>query len=262
MIFKIENGKWKLMNTTVSIKENFIPLEKLTGWWNVIKAVDIDNDGDMDLVAGNRGLNSKITAGIDEPCTVYAKDFDGNGSYDAVLGYYIWGKSYPMYHRDQLIDQMPMMRKKFIRYRHYAGKTMDELFTDEQKKGMDVFTASCFESGVFINEGNYKFRFVAFPEMAQLSTINDLVIEDLDSDGLKDILTGGNCYDADVSTGNYDAAAVVLLKGDGKGNFSAVSSTKSGINVNGEVRRIFFNKENKKIILLKNNAKADVLLLH
>ena len=73
-----------------------------------------DNDGDIDLVAGNRGLNSKITADLDEPCLVYAKDFDGNGSYDAVLGYYIWGKPYPMYHRDQLIDQMPMMRKKLV----------------------------------------------------------------------------------------------------------------------------------------------------
>ncbi len=258
MIFKIENGKWKMVNGAVSINEKLIPLEKLTGWWNVIKAVDIDNDGDLDLVAGNRGLNSKITAGIDEPCTVYAKDFDGNGSYDAVLGYYIWGKCYPMYHRDQLIDQMPMMRKKFIRYRQYAGKTLDEIFTDDQKKGMDVFTAACFESGVFINEGNFSFRFVPFPEQGQLSTVNDLLVEDFDDDGTKDVLIAGNSYDPDVSTGNYDAGAVLLLKGLGVGKFSVISPAASGIMSSGEVRKIIYLPDKSQIVLLRNNTVAEV----
>jgi len=213
----------------------------------------------MDIVVGNRGSNSKITADIDEPCTIYAKDFDGNGSYDAVLGYYIWGKCYPMYHRDQLIDQMPMMRKKFIRYRNYAGKTLDEIFTEDQKKEMDVFKTNWFESGTLINEGNFKFRFVAFPEQAQFSTINDLIISDFDGDGNKDILTGGNSYDPDVSTGNYDAKAALLLLGDGKGNFKTSPNLSSGLDVNGEVRRIIYLQEKKQIILLKNNNPVQVL---
>jgi hypothetical protein len=224
----------------------------------VIKTADIDNDGDLDLLAGNRGLNSKITATVDEPCTVYGKDFDGNGSYDAVLGYYIWGKCYPMYHRDQLIDQVPMMRKKFIRYRHYAGKTLDEIFSDDQKKGMDVFTAACFESGVFINEGNFSFRFVPFPEQGQLSTVYDLLVEDFDDDGTKDVLIAGNSYDPDVSTGNYDACAGLLLKGDGSGNFSPVSPAKSGIKSNGEVRRIIYLPDKSQIVLLRNNRVTEV----
>jgi hypothetical protein len=260
MILKFTNGKFEEVSSVVSINNNKpMPLNELSGWWNVVKANDIDNDGDMDLVVGNRGLNSKITADINEPCTVYAKDFDGNGSYDAVLGYYIWGKCYPMYHRDQLIDQMPMMRKKFIRYRNYAGKTLDEIFTDEQKKGMDVFKASCFESGVLINEGNLKFRFVAFPEQAQFSTINDLVIADLDGNGTNDILTVGNSYDPDVSTGNYDARAAQLLAGDGKGIFQTTSAVSSGLGINGEIRRIIYLQEKKLVILLKNNAPAEIL---
>ena len=211
------------------------------------------------LLLATGGTNSKITAGINEPCTVYAKDFDGNGSYDAVLGYYIWGKCYPMYHRDQLIDQMPFMRKKFIRYRNYAGKTLDEIFTDDQKRGMDIFKASFFESGVLINEGNNKFRFESLPEQAQFSTINDFVIADFDGDGIKDILAGGNSYDPDVSTGNYDAAAVVLIKGAGNGKFISVPRTDPAFDINGEVRRIIYLQEKRQIVLLKNNAPAQLL---
>ena len=262
MILKFINGKFDKINAEVSVHNKIIPLAQLTGWWNVIKANDVDNDGDMDLIVGNRGLNSKITGTIEEPCTVYAKDFDGNGSYDAVLGYYIWGKCYPMYHRDQLIDQMPMMRKKFIRYRNYAGKTLDEIFTAEQKEGMDVFTAAFFESGVLINEGNNRFRFISFPEQAQLSTINDLVIDDMNADGKKDILVVGNSFDPDVSTGNYDAKASLLLMGDGKGNFESASTNSSGLIVNGEARRIIQLKDKKQIILLKNNNAAQLFQQH
>jgi hypothetical protein len=259
MILKSINGKFEEPNSMVAINNRSIQLNQLNGWWNVVKADDIDDDGDMDIVVGNRGTNSKITADINEPCTVYGKDFDGNGSYDAILGYYIWGKCYPMYHRDQLIDQMPLMRKKFIRYRNYAGKTLDEIFTDDQKKGMDIFKTNWFESGVLINDGNFKFRFVAFSEQAQFSTVNDLIISDFDGDGKKDILTGGNSNDPDVSTGNYDARAAQLLAGDGKGNFQATSALISGLDIKGEVRRIIYLQDKKQLILLKNNAPAQLL---
>jgi hypothetical protein len=253
--FTKANATVSSMKSTVDKKEN-IALDQLSGWWNHIQLYDIDKDGDLDILAGNRGVNSKIRASVDQPCMVYAKDFDNSGSYDAVLGYYIYGKCYPMYHRDQLFDQMPFMRKNFYRYRMYAGKTMDELFTAEQKKGMDIYKAACFESGVFINEGNMRFRFKAFPEMAQLSTINDLVIDDLDKNGTADLLAVGNSFDADVSTGNYDAMACLVLLGDGKGGFKEDKS--AGPNVEGEIRRIIQLQGKTKIILLKNNAAAQV----
>lgn len=259
MILKNEGGRFEKSNSTLSInsisgKKDNISLNDLSGWWNVIKLADIDNDGDLDIIAGNRGDNSKIVAGIDEPCTVYGKDFDGNGSYDAMLGYYIWGKLYPMYHRDQLIDQMPMMRKKFIRYRFYAAKTMDEIFTEEQEKGMDIYTTRCFESGIFINEGNNHFRFEPFPEMAQLSNINDLMLDDVDKDGNKDIIVVGNSSDPDVGTGNYDAMASLFLKGNGKGQFTAV--LRSGLSTKGEVRRVI--SVSNSFIFLRNDAPAQV----
>lgn len=231
-------------------------LEQLTGWWNSVTLFDIDQDGDLDIIAGNRGLNSRVKGSVEKPCTIYAKDFDGNGSYDAIMGYYIGDKCYPMYHRDQLIDQMPFIRKKFYRYYLYAGKTMDELLSPEQKTGMDIYKAACFSSGVFINEGGMNFRFEAFPEMAQFSTICETMPGDWNQDGITDLLVVGNLGDPDVSTGNYDAMAALLLRGTGGGKFEPV--VDSGLPNSGEIRRVI-DLGKKRLVLLKNNAPADLL---
>lgn len=266
-IFSYSDGQFKKTTNNIRItlpskKDSTISMDAFTGWWYNMKAEDIDNDGDLDLILGNRGLNCSIKGDINTPCTIYAKDFDNNGSYDAVLGYYIWGRCYPLYSRDQLIDQMPAMRKKFIRYRDYSGKTLDDIFTSQEKKDMDVYKTNFFESGILINEGNSNFHFTAFPEKAQLSTSNDMVIDDVDNDGIKDILICGNTNDAAVMVGNIDAAGALLLKGTGNGNFVSVSSAENGLTVRGEVRRIIYLKDKKAatVILLKNNDAAQVFV--
>ena len=265
-IFKYQNGSFTKIKNMVrfsigpSQKDTVVSMDEFSGWWYSMKAEDINNDGKMDIILGNRGTNSTIKGNFNQPCTVYAKDFDNNGSYDAVLGYYIHGKCYPLFSRDQLIDQMPMMRKKFIRYRDYSGTTLDALFTADQKKNMDVYKTRIFESGVLINEGAGSFRFIPFPEKAQLSNINDLVVDDFDKDGLKDVLICGNSNDAAVMVGNYDATPALLLKGDGKGLFSPVSYTNAGLSITGEVRKIIYVKEKNKpfLIFLKNSAAAQI----
>ena len=267
-IYKMQNGTFKKIQQTVSFvspatkKDTTVSLNEFSGWWYCLKTEDVDNDGDQDIVLGNRGTNATIKGNYYNPCTVYAKDFDNNGSYDAVLGYYILGKCYPLFSRDQLIDQMPSMRKKFIRYKDYSGTTLDKLFTIEQQKGMDIYTTRFFESGVLINEGKGTFRFIAFPEKAQLSNINDIVIDDFDKDGIKDILVCGNSNDAAVMVGNYDAAAAVLLKGNGKGLYAVVPHTADGLKVRGESRKMVYLKDNKTLIILKNSAPAQIYRLN
>ncbi len=266
-IFSYQDGQFvKSQNsiriTTVSKMDSVISMDAFTGWWYNMKAEDIDGDGDLDFVMGNRGLNCSIKGNINNPCTIYAKDFDGNGSYDAVLGYYIWGKCYPLYSRDQLMDQMPGMRKKFIRYRNYSGKTMDDIFTEQEKKDMDVYKTNFFESGILVNEGNSSFRFIPFPEKAQLSTVNDMIVDDMDNDGIKDILVCGNTNDPAVMVGNIDVAGALLLQGTGKGNFTAVSAAGNGLTVRGEVRKIIYLKSAKgsPLIFLKNDEAAQVFI--
>ncbi|MGC4101023.1 VCBS repeat-containing protein [Ferruginibacter sp.] len=262
--FKLQEGVFKKMQQTVSFvspatqKDSTISMDEFTGWWYCIKTEDIDGDGDLDIVIGNRGTNCSIKGNYYNPCTVYGKDFDGNGSYDAVLGYYIQGKCYPLFSRDQLIDQMPSMRKKFIRYKDYSGTTLDKLFTEEQKKGMDIYKTNFFESGVLINEGNGAFRFMPFPEKAQFANINDVIIEDFDKDGIKDILVCGNSNDAAVMVGNIDASSILLLKGNGKGSFTEVLHTTDGLKVRGESRKMVYLKDNKLLVVLKNSAAAQV----
>lgn len=258
MFYSMKSGQLVLSDADVTIRKGLessnMKLSAIKGWWYSVSIQDVNGDGKPDIIAGNRGTNSRIRAKMDEPCQIYAKDFDGNGSYDAVLGFYIEGKPYPMYHRDQLIDQMPMMRKKFYRYRLYAGTTLDKLFTPEQQQGMDIYSANCFESGVFINEGNNHYRFEPFPDEAQFSNISDFYITDLDKDGKVDIIAGGNSSDPEIGTGNYDAMAVVFLKGDGTGRFRA--DFMSGLNERGEIRKIV--PVGERLILLKNNSIAAV----
>ena len=266
-IFSFQNGQAVKTENTVRIvlpskKDTIISMDALSGWWYNMKSEDLNNDGRMDFVLGNRGLNSTIKGNINEPCTIYAKDVDNNGSYDAVLGYYIWGKCYPLYSRDQLIDQVPSMRKKFVRYRDYSGKTLDGIFTEAEKKNMDIYKTNFFASGVLMNEGNNTYRFIPFPEKAQLSTINDMVIDDIDKDGIKDILVCGNSDDPAVMVGVYDAASALLLKGTGNGNFAVMAAADNGLNVKGESRKMVYLKDGGKttLIFLKNNEAAQVFV--
>jgi hypothetical protein len=267
-IYKWQNGNFIKSNATVRFtspvtkQDTTISMNEFSGWWYCLKTEDIDGDGDLDIVLGNRGTNATIKTNYYNPCTVYAKDFDNNGSYDAVLGYYIQGKCYPLYSRDQLIDQMPSMRKKFIRYKDYSGTTLNKLFSPEQQKGMDIYTANFFESGVLINEGNGAYHFVAFPEKAQFSNINDFVVDDFDKDGIKDIVICGNSNDAAVMVGNYDANSALLLKGEGKGSFSAVPHTTDGLKVRGESRKMLYSKETRQLTIFKNSAPAQVFILN
>ncbi|WP_462254893.1 VCBS repeat-containing protein [Ferruginibacter sp.] len=267
-IFKMQNGTFKKQQQTVNFispvtkKDTVINMDEFSGWWYCLKTADVDGDGDLDIVLGNRGTNCSIEGNYYNPCTIYAKDFDGNGSYDAVLGYYNQGKCYPLFSRDQLIDQMPSMRKKFIRYKDYSGTTLDKLFTEEQKKGMDIYKTNFFESGVLINDGNGAFRFIAFAEKAQLSNINDFVVDDFDKDGIKDIIVCGNSYDPAVMVGNIDATSILMLKGNGKGEFTAVPHTTDGLKVRGESRKLIYMKENNLLVVLKNNAAAQVFTVN
>lgn len=209
------------------------------GWWNSIVAGDFDNDGDIDYVVGNLGLNSAYKASDQYPVRVYGKDFDGNGSYDMITSMYLPDQNgdkreFPMASRDDLLRQMNSMRKRFPTYRSYAVATMDSVLTPEQRQGATILEANEFRSCLFRNDGHGKFTMIPLPAQAQFSVLNGMVEGDFDGDGNPDLVINGNDYGTEVSIGRYDALNGLLLKGDGKCGFQCESILASGIYIPGD----------------------------
>jgi len=208
------------------------------GWWNSIAAGDFDNDGDIDYVIGNLGLNSFYRASSKYPVRAYAKDFDNNGIFDVIPSLYLPDqdgekKEFPAFGRDDLLKQINAMRKKFPTYRSYAQATMHEVLPDSERNNALILEANNFQSVYLRNDGNGKFTMMPLPALAQLAPISGMVVDDFDGDGNMDIILNGNDFGTEVSVGRYDAMNGLYLSGDGKGNFSPKSILQSGIYIPG-----------------------------
>ena len=198
------------------------------GWWNSIAGGDFDNDGDIDYLLGNLGLNSKYRASKQEPLCIYASDFDKDGRIDPVMCYYIQGENHLAHSRDEIIGQINAMRVRFRTYQSYAETPFEKAFLPEELEAAYVVKSHTFESAYMENLGEGKFNLRALPKPAQMAPIEGIVVEDVDMDGNLDALLTGNSYTTEVATGRYDAIKGILLKGDGKGNFSTISLEESG----------------------------------
>jgi hypothetical protein len=230
---KNEKGTFKNVTSTTGINNQ-------VGLWNTITAGDFDNDGDMDYVVGNTGRNSFYRASDIYPISIYAKDFDNNGSYDAFPTLYLptshtdeVKKEYPAQTRDDIVKQMIGMRAKFQNYKTFATATKDQLLSKEQLAVAQVVKANNLSSSYIQNKGAGKFEMTALPIQAQFSVLNGMQVDDYDGDGNLDLLMNGNDYGTEVSVGRYDALNGLLLKGNGKGLFTALSILESGIFIPG-----------------------------
>lgn len=254
MIFHNEQGK-KLVNTTAASG-----LEHSNGWWCSLAAADIDRDGDTDLIAGNMGLNTQFRASEQEPLITYVNDFDNNGKLDPIMTWYIQHVSYPFNSRDEIVGQLPMVNKKFLRYSDYAAATIEKIFTKKQIDQSRKFTIYNTSSALFINEGG-KFRMQVLPMETQFSVVNAIQYHDFDSDGISDLLLTGNFYPFRVQQGRCDASIGSLLKGNGAGGFSPMSRKVTGLYVPGDVRDMVMLKgqAGNRLIISKNNAAVQVL---
>ncbi len=224
-----------------------------SGWWNCLKVADINGDGNLDIIAGNEGLNTPLKPSSLQPVTVDAADIDNNSSMDAILSYYIQGKSYPMATRDELIDQVPSMKSKFPTYAAYADATVRDFFPPEQWEKAIHLSAEEFRSGVFINKGG-SFQFMPFIIEAQAFPVRDFLIDDFNHDGLPDLLLTGNNFAVRAQWGREDAGKGLLLTQNKDGSFSALPG--DGLESDKDVRKIA--RIDDYILVANNNDKLQI----
>ena len=232
-------------------------LENTSGWWRSIVKTDIDNDGDIDLIVGNFGWNSRFRASTDKPITLYVNDFDRNGTVDPIICRYNGDKSYPMALLPELLAQIPSLKSKYPTYDSYKEQTINDIFSPQQVSASIKKEVTDLSTSILINNGNGSFTIKALPVDAQLAPMYAISSGDFDGDGNKDIILGGNLYRAKPETGIYDASYGVFLKGDGKGNFTPVPYLRSGFFVKGEIRdirQIQAGKRKLVFVTVNNNS--------
>jgi hypothetical protein len=246
-IFKNESGRF----------DNAMSIANSNGWWNRIKAADLDGDGDMDFVVGNWGLNSKFKASPEKPLTMYVSDFDNNGKSECIINWYppLDTTAFPFATKAELTAQLPGLKKQILRYADYGRKTYDSLFSPETRGKALQYQANFLQTAVLWNNGG-TFTLEALPIQAQFSPVFGTAVDDFDGDGKTDIWLGGNFYAVKPQVGRLNASKGVFLKGNGAKSFNYISPTQSGIKVEGEVRdaTVIEVKGAKDVIVSRNNA--------
>lgn len=255
-------GEWMPIRVFQNTKNGFKEVSKnlglagdTTGWWWSIQQGDFDNDGDMDYIVGNNGLNYKYKATPNETFDIFVKDFDNDKHKDIVLSYYNDGKQYPVRGRGCSSQQIPNIKKKFKDYESFSEATLVDVYTEKSLKEALHYRVKSFAS-IYLENKNGKFIIHELPVEAQLTCINQIMVDDYDKDGKLDVLVTGNMYNSEVETPRNDAGHGLFLKGDGRGKFKSIAAIESGFFTPGDVKNMEKIKvKNKNYFLVtKNNS--------
>ncbi|MBD0374823.1 MAG: VCBS repeat-containing protein, partial [Flavisolibacter sp.] len=253
-------GEWMpvtfLKNTGTTFTPVSTGIDKYVGWWNSLVAGDFDNDGDIDYVAGNLGLNSNFKASTTEPMILYAKDLNDDGKLDPMIFCYIKAedgtrKPFPMHTKDDLSSQLISIRKTYPTYKSFGRASIDELWSKQDRENALTLQANHLATSYIENKGNGQFALKPLPLEAQVAPVYGMLSEDVDGDGNLDLLLAGNDYGMEPGGGRHDAFTGLCLKGNGKGNFTPMTISESG----------FFVKGDAKGLATVHTAKDEELLL-
>ena len=249
-------SEWGAIDAFIREKNQFkkLSLTNRKGWWNFLLPTDIDKDGDIDFIAGNLGLNSRLKASEKEPVRMYYNDFDDNGRKDQVITYYLNGKEIPFANKMELEKQMPILKKKFLYAEEFAKATLNGIFTAEKLKSARIFTADYFENAALINDGNLKFHLQALPFMSQLTSYRAAISLGELNPKSNEILMVGNYYENNIQMGRYDADYGTILTYKEDGSFQ--SGCLNGLTIPGEsrhIRKINIGNRKNAFIIARNN---------
>ncbi len=257
-------GHWEGMKllrnngTTYTLEDLNIP----RGWWNCIQAADLDSDGDLDLVLGNEGLNTIYKATPKQPITLIAKDFNQDGRIDPILGIFLANKEVAIHPLGTLTEQIVQLKKRFTQFKLYATTDLKSLFTATELKEAQHLQVTELRSGIAINDGKGNFTFQPLPFAVQQAPMNDLLIHDFNADGILDLLLIGNFHPNESIFGQSDASFGNLLLGKGNLEFELQSITKSGLYLDGDMRKILLLPKQKLILATQNKGEVLAFSFH
>lgn len=257
-------GEWMPLTILKNNRGRFTLQQKenTEGWWNAVEAADLNNDGLVDLVLGNEGENSFYKAKSEQPVVLLAKDFDGNGRIDPIMGHYVNDKLVPVHPRENLNLQINAFRKKYTTYKDFSEAVFDDLFTENDKNGAIRKEVYELSSSIALNDGKGGFKLAKLPWEAQQSPVFSIITEDFNADGHVDLLLGGNFYPNEAHQGRQDASRGTVLLGNGKGNFSTLGFEKNGLNLINDTRKCVFIKNLNSLLVLSNSGKAQTYKLN
>lgn len=255
-------GEWTapifLKNNNGRLEKIEMPeLETLKGWYRAVEVADLNHDGFPDLILGNNGLNSRFKITSDSPVKMFLNDFDQNGSVEQIFTQEVGGVQVPYTLKHELERQIPSVKKKYIRYSNYNNESLTDIFPSEIVNQSIINEVNNLESGVLMNEGNGNFSWKPFPVLAQRSYVFAIAVLDLNEDGNLDLILGGNLSQAKPEVGKYDASYGEVLLGKGDGTFDYWKNAAHGLKLDGDIRA-FGLLENKKLLVVKNSAEAEI----
>ena len=252
LVLSLEWGGIVAFKNNTTVFEKKVITDKL-GWWNFVFPLDINGDGNEDLIAGNLGENNRFYANEENPVNLYYNDFDENGKKEQFLTYFLKGKEIPFADKDELTKQLPSLKKKFLYAEDFTNSPLKDIVGKEKMDKAEKLQANYFSNAFLINNGNWNFSVQAFPWQAQLSTYKTATVISYTTDSLPNIILGGNFYQSNIRLGKYDADYGTILNNKGKGDFAAENI--NDVIIKGEVRNILpiIIKGEKSFILVKNN---------
>ncbi|MTI39603.1 VCBS repeat-containing protein [Fulvivirga lutimaris] len=201
------------------------------GWWNSIETADLNGDSKPDFVVGNHGLNSFFKPSD----RMYVNDFDGNGSIEQIFCTQVNGKYYPILDKDELISQLPLLKKKLIYYENYASMGIEDLFDTKTLSETKIFEVKKLESILLLSTDN-GYESINLPQQAQFAPVYALLIDDFDGDGILDLIAGGNQYNVKPQFGRFDASKGWYFKGENTDGFRFQDGVP--LNIAGQIRDI------------------------
>ncbi|PKA98833.1 VCBS repeat protein [Flavobacteriaceae bacterium MAR_2009_75] len=241
----IISGEWMPLKVFINYKDKFkdesesYGLKNTHGLWNTLEIADVDGDGDYDLVAGNFGTNNFYEKNM----RMFVHDFDGNGFKEQIICKLKDGLYYPIVDKDELISQMPSLKKKLLYYKDYAKADITSLFSNKVLQDALKLDLKLLRTSIFLNEKN-KFVIQDLPDEIQYAPVYTITKEDIDEDGNIDLFFGGNQYYVKPQFGRYDAST-------GWGIFGPVLENKViPLRIKGQIRNLKWSKINNEQILV------------